>query len=247
MEVLSSFFKKNEKNACYIQTYVLNYRMKRVFRRLIMATSQDNKTDAGFKKPVRDRLLDVAEELFCEHGFEGTRIRELAAAAGCNIASVNYYFGGKEQLYIEVWRRILVRMRDARLTSIRQVMSQSDASAFIGPLMDETKGRSLLKLMAREMLDQHLPANMLVEEVIKPTMAAMQQALPKACPGLEESKVPLMIFSIAGQLVHAIRVKAMFEQTDNGGIPGLDLTDAVDHIVKFSAAGIRAYTEGRKE
>jgi AcrR family transcriptional regulator len=259
MEVLSSFFKKNEKNACYIQTYVLNYRMTRVFRRLIMAISQDNKTDAGSKKPVRDRLLDVAEELFCERGFEGTRIRELATVGGCNIASVNYYFGGKELLYIEVWRRILVRMRDARLTSIRQVMSQSDASpsledllrsfatAFIGPLMDETKGRSLLKLMAREMLDQHLPAKMLVEEVIKPTMAAMQQALPKACPGLEESKVPLMIFSIAGQLVHAIRVKAMFEQTDNGGIPGLDLTDAVDHIVKFSAAGIRAYTEGRKE
>ncbi|MHC4998559.1 MAG: TetR/AcrR family transcriptional regulator, partial [Planctomycetota bacterium] len=46
------------------------------------------------KEDVRNRILDVAEALFCERGFEGVSVRELTAAAGCNLAAVNYYFGG---------------------------------------------------------------------------------------------------------------------------------------------------------
>jgi len=60
-----------------------------------MSVLQENKVSSDAKKSVQDRLLDAAEELFCEHGFDGTSVRDLAAAAGCNVASVNYYFGGK--------------------------------------------------------------------------------------------------------------------------------------------------------
>ena len=224
-----------------------------------MAVSRNNTTKDGSNKPVQERLLDAAEELFCEHGFEGASIRDIAASAGCNIASVNYYFGGKEKLYTEVWRRHLVQMRDARVASIDKIMSQSQAppcledlltsfaNAFIEPMADKSRSRRLIKLMTREMLDRRLPANMFVEEMIKPTMTAMQKALTKTCPGLDESKVPLVVFSIVGQLVHVIRIKAMFEQTDNAEMPKFDLTEAVDHIVKFSAAGIRAYAEEKTE
>ena len=224
-----------------------------------MAVAHNNTTKGGPDKPVRDRLLDAAEELFCEHGFEGASIRDIAAYADCNIASVNYYFGGKEKLYIEVWRRHLVQMRDARVASIDKIMSQSQApprledlltsfaNAFIEPMADKSRSRRLIKLMTREMLDRRLPANMFVEEMIKPTMTAMQKALTKTCPGLDESKVPLVVFSIVGQLVHVIRIKAMFEQTDSAEMPKFDLTEAVDHIVKFSAAGIRAYAEEKTE
>ena len=224
-----------------------------------MAISQHNEGNCGSDKPVQDRLLDAAEQLFSEHGFEGTSVRDIAAAAACNIAAVNYYFGGKDKLYTEVWRRQLVQMRDTRLQAIEQVMSESGgrpsleallrsfADAFIGPLVDESKSHRLIRLMAREMLDQHLPANMLVEEVIKPTIAAMREALLRICPSLQESKIPLVVFSIVGQLIHAARVKAMFEQTDSPDMPMLDLTEAVNHIVEFSAAGIRAYAEGKTE
>src|SRR4030042_5621910 len=86
---------------------------------------QRNKADFNIDKGVQERLLDAAEELFCEHGFKGTSIRDIAASAGCNIASVNYYFGGKNNLYIEVWRRHLIPMRDTRIASIEKVMSQN--------------------------------------------------------------------------------------------------------------------------
>ncbi len=223
-----------------------------------MVVSQDNKTNSDSNKGVRDRLLDAAEELFCEHGYEGSSVRDIAAAAACNIASVNYYFGGKQHLYEEVWRRHLIPMRDARVVSIEKVMSQSNdklhledllrsfAEAFIGPLVDESRARRLCKLMAREMIDQNLPANMFLDDIITPTLTAMRTALVKTCPGLDESKVPFVVFSVVGQLIHVIRIKAMFEQDDTG-LPMFDLAEAINHIVKFSAAGIRAYAEGKTE
>ncbi|MHC4529600.1 MAG: CerR family C-terminal domain-containing protein, partial [Planctomycetota bacterium] len=208
-------------------------------------------------KRVEERLLDAAEELFCEHGFAGTSVRDLAAAAKCNIAAVNYYFGGKENLYAEVWRRLLVRMRQVRLESIEQVMGERGGRpsldellrtfsyAFIGPLLEQDKSGLFMKLWAREMLDQHLPTNMFVEELVTPTMTAMGQALVDVCPGLDKSKIPLVIYSLAGQLAHSVHVKAMFDRTDKPEVPKLDLAELVEHIVKFSAAGIRAYAGGK--
>ena len=224
-----------------------------------MVVSQDNKTNRDSNKGVRDRLLDAAEELFCEHGYEGSSVRDIAAAAECNIASVNYYFGGKQHLYEEVWRRHLIPMRDARVVSIEKVMSQSDdkphledllrsfANAFIGPLVDESRVRRLNKLMAREWIDQHLPANMFVNDLIGPTLTAMRTALVKTCPGLDESKVPFVVFSVVGQLLQVLHVKAIFKQGGEAELPMFDLAEAIDHIVKFSAAGIRAYAEGKTE
>jgi AcrR family transcriptional regulator len=218
-----------------------------------MAIPPDNKADSAASKRVQDRLLSAAEELFCEHGFDATTIRDIAAAANCNIASVNYYFGGKDKLYTEVWRRHLVLMRDTRVASINKVMSQSQspppledlltsfANAFLEPMADENKSQQLMKLMTREMLDRHLPPNMFID------MASMQKALMKICPGLDEPKVPLVVFSFVGQLVHVIRIKAMFDEGDNTGLPIFNLPEAVKHIVKFSAAGIRAFAEEKTQ
>ena len=218
-----------------------------------MATQDNNKRDDPVKS-VKDRLLDAAEGIFCERGFKGTSIRDIAASAGCNIASVNYYFGSKEKLYEEVWHRHLIPMRDARIAGINKVMSQSVvrpdledllrsfADTFVGSMVDSSRMSQLSKLMAREYIDSHLPTNMFVEEVMMPTITAMNSALAKTCPDLDESKILPVIFSIVGQLVHLVHVKTMFEHGGNDlNLPAFDYHELIDHIVKFSAAGIRAY------
>jgi AcrR family transcriptional regulator len=222
-----------------------------------MAISGQKQGNSGSDRPVHDRLLDTAEKLFSEHGFEGTSVRDIAGAAGCNIAAVNYYFGGKDKLYTEVWRRQLVQMRDARLNAIEQVMSESGgkpaledllrsfANAVVGPFRDESRSRQFMNLMAREMIDQHVPVNLLIDEVVKPTMGALRGVLLKACPGLEESRIPLLIVFLAGLLMHVVHIKAMFEQAESTEMLAFDLNEAVDQIVKFSAAGIRAYVNGK--
>src|SRR5258708_33735099 len=59
------------------------------------ATSADTKT----------RILDAAESLFMEHGFEATSLRSLTTAASVNLAAVNYHFGTKEDLFQAVLTR----------------------------------------------------------------------------------------------------------------------------------------------
>lgn len=224
-----------------------------------MTISQQRSTIGSAPRGVRDRLLDSAEQLFTERGFDGTSVRDLAAAAGCNIASVNYYFGGKEKLYVEVWRRHLLPLTEARLASIDKVLSESAdkpepehllrsfAYSFVGSLVDENGGPRLMRLMAREMLNPHLPSSMFGEDVIVPTLSAMQNALAKACPELPESKVPLVVFSLVGQLVHTIQLKTMLGSTDDEMLPKFEVAEVIDHVVAFTAAGIRAYAGGETE
>jgi AcrR family transcriptional regulator len=204
-------------------------------------------------KDVRNRLLDAAEKLFSERGFADTSVRDITAEANCNVAAVNYHFGSKERLYTDVWRNHLLLLRDNQIASIEKVMSdnqgtprledllKSFAEAFIGPFVDESRSSRLLKLMVREMLDKHLPQNMFVEEMINPTLDAMQKALLKICPGIDESQTTLIVFSIVGQLIHAVRIRTLFRHNDNLSLPIFDLAEMVDHIIKFSAAGIRSY------
>jgi len=61
-------------------------------------------------RETRDRLLEEAEPLFAERGFEATSVRDITAAAGANLAAVNYHFGGKDKLYREVFRRRLTAL-----------------------------------------------------------------------------------------------------------------------------------------
>ena len=100
-------------------------------------------------RAAQDRLVEAAEVLFCERGFNETSVRDIAAAAGCNVASVNYYFGGKDNLYVEVWHRMLASIREARLTSIDSVMSPLKIKVEIivstGGRISDIGGYSLIK------------------------------------------------------------------------------------------------------
>ncbi|MBS1596607.1 MAG: TetR/AcrR family transcriptional regulator [Bacteroidetes bacterium] len=59
----------------------------------------------------RDHIINKAIELFAVKGFEGTSIRDLAAAADVNVAMVNYYFGTKEKLFDALIERKAVTSR----------------------------------------------------------------------------------------------------------------------------------------
>lgn len=54
---------------------------------------------------VKNRILDVASELFSKYGIKGVGIRRIAAEAGINHALVIRYFGTKDELVTEILRR----------------------------------------------------------------------------------------------------------------------------------------------
>ncbi len=219
-----------------------------------MAAADQDTHGEVMERSVQDRLVEAAEDLFCRRGYNETSVRDIAAIAGCNVAAVNYYFGGKENLYLEVWRRRLVFMRQTRLASIEKVMSASTepqledllrsyAISFIEPLIDGSPKSRFVSLMAREMIDPHLPRDMYLREMVAPVLDALGKALLRLCPWLDQRNVSLVIFSVVGQmLMHTVCVKEMFEQSDHPELSKINLDMIVDHVVKFSAAGIRGYS-----
>src|SRR6185437_320586 len=108
---------------------------------------------------TRTRILDAAEELFMQHGFEGTSMRLLTAKAGVNLAAVNYHFGSKHALVEAVFRRRLDPMNAARISALEELERQGhpltpDAiiRAFVAPslrLIEDAKGggRNFIRLL----------------------------------------------------------------------------------------------------
>src|SRR3954467_11365308 len=70
---------------------------------------------------TKERILDSAETLFMEQGFEGTSLRAIPAAANVNLAAVNYHFGTKEELFQAVLTRRLDPMNQERIELLERV------------------------------------------------------------------------------------------------------------------------------
>ena len=69
------------------------------------------------------RLLAAAEQLFADKGFAAVSVRDIRTLAECNVAAVNYHFGSKDNLYMEVIKRRTDNLRQVRLDSIQKAMS----------------------------------------------------------------------------------------------------------------------------
>ncbi|HBG27297.1 MAG: hypothetical protein A2Y10_12805 [Planctomycetes bacterium GWF2_41_51] len=199
---------------------------------------------------VKQRLLDAGEELFAEFGFNGTSSRQLTQKAGCNIASINYYFGGKNELYLEVLGRKMRYLRDIRLERINAKISEKGdeltledlvavfANAFIEPLVKDAGGRNFLKLFSWEMLNPQFPKQKLVED-IKPIIDLMSVNMMKVCPGLTQEKAVLSITSIAGQLFHCLHINNIFSEIKDESFAAFGFERRIQHVIEFSSAAIR--------
>ena len=101
----------------------------------------------------RELLLEKAEQLFAENGYEGTSVRMLAKEAGLNLAMISYYFGSKEKLF-----EALVEER-TRITRERMVDLQA---RFTDP---EKRLEELVRLYVDRLLGQPRFNRILFREV----------------------------------------------------------------------------------
>ena len=79
---------------------------------------------------TKNRILDVAEALFMEHGFDATSLRAITGAAEANLAAVNYHFGSKEELFQAILTRRLDPMNQERVA----LLDALEAAAGGGPV-----------------------------------------------------------------------------------------------------------------
>jgi len=83
--------------------------------------------DAG---RTRGAILDAAEHLFAESGFNGASLEDIGADAGVSRATPSYFFGSKEQLYAAVLERVFAEREAATRSAFAPLVAwtQDDAA-----------------------------------------------------------------------------------------------------------------------
>lgn len=127
---------------------------------------------------ARQRLLLSALKLFASHGFSKTSIREIAQAAGVNIAAISYYFGDKAALYRTVFVEPLGSHRADITLYCKPGISLQNAlqgyyASFLAPLKQGELLQQCVRLHFREMVE---PTGLWAEEIehgIKPAHKAL--------------------------------------------------------------------------
>ena len=205
------------------------------------------------KEDVRNRLLDAAEALFCEKGFDGVSVRELTATAGCNVAAVNYYFGGKDKLYAEMFRRQFEMMIRLNLDTIVRVMSEPGVTledllrAMMEPpirrVIENETGGKVIRLLVREILNQQIDRELFARDMKGQLFARLGQAILQLIPEINPDRILLVVLSLDGAILHPFLFMEFYQEI----MPELGVDDLLDHMVRFVAAGIRGYANPNRE
>ena len=98
---------------------------------------------------AREAILDAAEEVFAEHGFDGARVDAIAAAANYNKSLILHYFGDKFGLYTAVVKRIKGQV-EGEIGSVLQFASPEAATR---ALKNRETFRAFLELAIRTSFD----------------------------------------------------------------------------------------------
>jgi len=98
---------------------------------------------------TKTRLLDAAERLFSDRGFGAVSHRDVALAAGANLAAVNYHYGSKDQLIRAVIKRRMDSINARRLAALARAERQEESApvptetileALLGPAVEDSNG-----------------------------------------------------------------------------------------------------------
>ena len=207
---------------------------------------------------TRDRILNGAEELFALNGYDGTSIRDVAAASHLQIAAVSYHFGLKEALFDTVIARRAVIMSDWRMRTLGEMREQYGAApidlnalvrAYIQPFFESASHgdpgwRHYAALMGR------LANSMLGTEVIArhydSTARAYLDELMRTLPNTPESDViDGFMFMVASMLV-LCSATGRAERLVKRSKRTRDLSAAFDNLVTFLVAGFTALPASKK-
>jgi AcrR family transcriptional regulator len=113
-----------------------------------MATAQTTTTN------TRDRILDAALEVFATRGFAAASTRDLGAACGVNVATLNYHFGGKDALYAACVDRVYGEL-SAAAAEVAAAVDLADLESTFGAVWTVARRhRSGVRLLLREVLDE---------------------------------------------------------------------------------------------
>jgi AcrR family transcriptional regulator len=202
---------------------------------------------------TRTRILDAAEELFMQHGFEGTSMRQLTALAAVNLAAVNYHFGSKHALIEALFRRRLDPMNAARLAALDRLEAEARPAdperiirAFVGESLrmiedGRSGGRNFIRLLGRTYTEPAKPVRALIGQLYAPVMARFRAAFERALPHMPPEELVWRMHFMFGTLSYTLAATDTVQLI--AGCKPEDRYDArllEDRLTAFLLAGLAA-------
>jgi AcrR family transcriptional regulator len=194
----------------------------------------------------RTRLLYTAGEIFAEKGFHAATVREICQKAGVNIASVSYYFGDKERLYIEAVKEAAQHCTgSAALTSwppgTPPVTKLRDfIRTFLTRLVIDREPAWHRLLIMRELVQPTRACVEFVQNFVRPNFEALLAILAELLPAnVHEVKRRFIVFSIIGQCLHYRLARPVITLlVGQAEFDSYTVDQLTDHITAFSMAGL---------
>lgn len=197
----------------------------------------------------RDALLDAACDIIASVGFKAATVRDICNRARANIAAVNYHFGDKESLYVEVLRHASAKARAKHPASLQQSdlpheqLLQNFVTAYLQRLFDPSPDAWHAKLMSREMIEPTGALDAIVEESIRPEAALLNSIVSGLMgDGATPEDVRRCSLSVVSQCVFYYHCRPVLNRLypDMKFEPGA-VGDIAAHITRFSIAAMQNY------
>lgn len=213
----------------------------------IEAPAQRDALSAGEHK-TRSRILEAAGRLFSHKGYERTTAREICTLARVNPAAVNYHFGGKRQLYLEVIRETDRRVVDRE--AIKAILVEEGdpeeklgrvISALLHAFLDGEAGSWHNKLFVREMSCPTEAFGEIFATQIRPSLLLFRRIVAEIiCLPPDHPAVIRGALSIISQCLFVFQNRTTIERflLELDFHPG-SIDELARHITTFALGGLK--------
>ncbi len=192
-----------------------------------------------------EALLEAAERLFSEKGYNAVGIREIAEHAGANIAAIKYHFGSKNDLYLQTVRRAMARREAVGVWDVLREKPTDPLGAatvlarfihlFLSHLLPTDGVDTCGNLLIREALEPTEAIEAVVADYMRPHQSMLISVLEIMLPEAGRWELSMAAHSILGQILH-YRVSRPFVERLGVGAAGKPerVARIARHIARFS-------------
>ena len=203
-------------------------------------------------KETRSRLLDAALEVFAESGYRNAKVANICRHAGTNPAAVNYYFGDKANLYVEVWQHAFNACERTEPSGPAGLSPVERLQLRIQNLMQDFMENSIQGYFTRLYLMELANPTGLIQdnwhELIEPRRLELISIIRKIM-GVDATDERVLFCEMS--IINQCRALLTISRSDLTYLLGQPLSPELirrwaDHITRFSLAGIRAVAKHLK-
>jgi AcrR family transcriptional regulator len=206
----------------------------------------------GPKANSRDAILDAAERLFANSGFDGTSMRSIAEAARVAQALLHYHFGTKERLFAEMFTRRSEAINAARIEQLDSLFArglptlEEVLDTLLRPLIelghDDSRGGSYFSRLVVSVASDRDPRSCeLIADNYDPVARRFISALIRVLPGLKETDAVRGYLFVIGVGMTIMAPTGRLNRLSGDRCDDADSDAMVDHAVPFAAAGLRSF------